>query len=120
VAPVDNLANRLFFELSCVFGFLHLHFSHSDFDNNICLLNWGNATEQVENMERLIELLLSSTERLHLEYPIELAELYRELGKFDIAIKLINGIKDEDQDSFSRLLLKLSIAKTTAPIRYRG
>jgi hypothetical protein len=44
VAPVDNLANRLFFELSCVFGFLHLHFSHSDFDNNICLLNWGNAT----------------------------------------------------------------------------
>jgi hypothetical protein len=38
------LANRLFFELSCVFGFLHLHFSHSDFDNNICLLNWGNAT----------------------------------------------------------------------------
>jgi hypothetical protein len=21
-----------------------LHFSHSDFDNNICLLNWGNAT----------------------------------------------------------------------------
>ena len=24
-------------------GSLHLHFSHSDFDNNICLLNWGNA-----------------------------------------------------------------------------
>jgi len=20
------------------------HFSHSDFDNNICLLNWGNAS----------------------------------------------------------------------------
>ncbi len=78
------------------------------------------TTEQVENMERLTELLLSSTERLHLEYPIELAELYRELGKFDTAIKLINGIKDEDQDSFSQLLLELSIEKTTAPIRYRG
>ena len=78
------------------------------------------TTEQAENMEKLIELLLNSTERLHLEYPIELAELYRELGKFDTAIKLINGIKDEDQDSFSRLLLELSIEKTTAPIRYRG
>jgi hypothetical protein len=78
------------------------------------------TTEQAENMEKLIELLLNSTERLHLEYPIELAELYRELGKFDTAIKLINGIKGEDQDSFSRLLLELSIEKTTAPIRYRG
>ena len=70
-------------------------------------------------MEKIIELLLNSTERLHSEYPIELAELYRELGKFDTAIKLINGIKDEDQDSFSRLLLELSMEKTTAPIRYR-
>jgi len=76
--------------------------------------------EQAENMEKLIELLLNSTERLHLEYPIELAELYRELGKFDTAIKLINRIKDEDQDSFSRLVLELSIEETTAPIRYRG
>jgi hypothetical protein len=78
------------------------------------------TTEQVENMEKLIELLLNSTERLHLEYPIELAELHRELGKFETAIKLIKGIKDEDQDSFSRLLVELSIEKTTAPIRYRG
>ena len=77
------------------------------------------TTEQTENMEKIIELLLNSTERLHSEYPIELAELYRELGKFDTAIKLINGIKDEDQDSFSRLLLELSMEKTTAPIRYR-
>jgi hypothetical protein len=43
------LANRLFFELSCVFCFLHLHFSHSDFDNNICLLNWGNANREEMN-----------------------------------------------------------------------
>jgi hypothetical protein len=78
------------------------------------------TTEQVENMERIIELLLSSTESLHLEYPIELAELYRELGKFDTTIKLINRIKDEDQDRLSRLLLELAIEKTTAPIRYRG
>jgi hypothetical protein len=50
VAPVDNLANCLFFELSCVFGSLHLHFSHSDFDNNICLLNWGNAKQLKANL----------------------------------------------------------------------
>ncbi len=24
-----------------------MHFSHSDFDNNICLLNWGNASGPV-------------------------------------------------------------------------
>jgi hypothetical protein len=40
------LANCLFFEFSSVFGSLHLHFSHSDFDNNICLLNWGNASHE--------------------------------------------------------------------------
>ena len=26
-----------------VFNSLHLHFSHLDFENNICLLIWGNA-----------------------------------------------------------------------------
>ena len=25
MAPVDNLLNRLIFELNCVFGYLHLH-----------------------------------------------------------------------------------------------
>lgn len=78
------------------------------------------TTDQVQNMERLIDLLLDSTERLHVEYPIELAELYRELGKFDIAIKLINGLKDEDQDNLSQLIMELSNEKTTAPIRYRA
>jgi hypothetical protein len=32
------------FMSSMATGSLHLDFSHSDFDNNMCQLNWGNAT----------------------------------------------------------------------------
>ncbi len=53
IAFVNNLAHCFFIELRCVLGSLHLHFSHSDFDNNICLLNWGNATEPANVMARI-------------------------------------------------------------------
>jgi hypothetical protein len=38
VPVVDNLPYGCFFELRCVFGSLHLHFSNSDFENKIYLL----------------------------------------------------------------------------------
>jgi hypothetical protein len=41
VTFVDELADSHFFDLWCVFGYLH--FSHSDFDKNICQMNLGNA-----------------------------------------------------------------------------
>jgi hypothetical protein len=70
-------------------------------------------------MIRLIELVESESESYVKEYPIELAELYRELGMFDKASALINGIKIENQDVVTNLILDLCNKKTSAPVRYR-
>jgi ribonuclease D len=74
---------------------------------------------QRKNMVRLAELLESQTEDYVKEYPIELAEIYRELGMFDKASSLINGIKMENQDVVTNLILDLSNRKISAPVRYR-
>jgi len=70
-------------------------------------------------MIRLIELVESESESYVKEYPIELGELYRELGMFDKASALINGIKIENQDVVTNLILDLCNKKTSAPVRYR-
>ena len=74
---------------------------------------------QRKNMIRLAELVESQSEDYVKEYPIELAELYRELGMFDKASSLINGIKIENQDVVTNLILDLCNKKTSAPVRYR-
>ena len=74
---------------------------------------------QRKNMVRLAELLESQSEDYVKEYPIELAEIYRELGMFDKASSLINGIKMENQDVVTNLILDLSNRKISAPVRYR-
>ena len=70
-------------------------------------------------MIRLAELVESQSEDYVKEYPIELAEFYRELGIFDKASSLINGIKIENQDVVTNLILDLFNKKTSAPVRYR-
>ena len=70
-------------------------------------------------MLRLEELVTSHPEKYSKDYPVELAELFRELGMFNEAISLLQNISAENQDTVTGLLLKLSIQKTTAPIRYK-
>lgn len=74
---------------------------------------------QIENMLRLIELIKLKPKNHIKEYPIELAELYRELGIFFESISLIQKMKKENQDRVSSLILDLSIQEKSAPIRYR-
>ena len=74
---------------------------------------------QTENMLRLVELVTSHPEKYSKEYPVELAELYRELGMFDESISLLKNISSENQDTVTDLLLKMAVEKHTAPIRYR-
>ena len=74
---------------------------------------------QTENMLRLVELVTSHPEKYSIDYPVELAELFRELGKFNEAISLLQNISAENQDMVTGLILKMSIEKHTAPIRYR-
>jgi hypothetical protein len=70
-------------------------------------------------MLRLIELIKLKPKNFIREYPIELAELYRELGMFFESISLIQKMKKENQDRVSSLILDLSIQGKSAPIRYR-
>ena len=67
-------------------------------------------------MLQLVKLVTAHSEKYSKDYPVELAELYRELGMFDEAISLLKNISEENHDTVSDLLLKLSIQKTTAPI----
>jgi hypothetical protein len=74
---------------------------------------------QTQNMFRLVELVTSHPEKYSKEYPVELAELYRELGKFNEAISLLQNISAENQDMVTGLIFKMSVEKKSAPIRYK-
>jgi hypothetical protein len=49
---------------------------------------------QIENMLRLVKLVINLQENFNKHYPVELAELYRELGMFDEAISLLKNISE--------------------------
>ena len=74
---------------------------------------------QTKNMLRLVELVSSHPEKYSKDYPVELAELYRELCIFDESISRLKNLIEENHDRVTDLLLIFSIKKTTAPIRYK-
>jgi hypothetical protein len=74
---------------------------------------------QKTNMLRIVELVLMSPPKYSQEYPVELIELYRELGMFGEALDLLSRISVVNKDTLTNLLYKLAIEKTNAPIRYR-
>ena len=74
---------------------------------------------QTENMLQLVKLVTAHPEKYSKDYPVELAELYRELGKFNESISLLQNISAENQDELTGLILKMASEKHTAPIRYR-
>ena len=74
---------------------------------------------QTENMLRLVELVTSQPEKYSKDYPVELAELFRELGMFNESISLLQNISSENHDELTGLILKMASEKHTAPIRYR-
>ena len=74
---------------------------------------------QTENMLRLVKLVTLHPEKYSKDYPVELAELFRELGMFNESISLLQNISSENQDELTGLILKMASEKHTAPIRYR-
>jgi hypothetical protein len=74
---------------------------------------------QITNMLRLIELVQISWPKYRQEYPVELVELYRELGMFDKAKQLIDGMSEANQDKLTKLLYELCEQKQAAPVRYK-
>ena len=73
--------------------------------------------EQLANMERLCELVQPSGPAPHRNM-LELAELYREQGRFDEARAVLQSMEPKDLDIEGRLIARLVDEKERAPMRY--
>lgn len=76
---------------------------------------------QLGNMKRLSEILSdwSALSRCGYRYVTELAELYREQGRFKEAESTIQSIADNEVGVTSNLIATLINEKKIAPVRYR-
>jgi hypothetical protein len=74
---------------------------------------------QIDNMTRLLELLLEGGNETYGPDPLEVTELYRELGRFDEAKSALQACTEDDVGVTSKLLAKMIDDRTTAPVRYR-
>ncbi len=74
---------------------------------------------QIENMTRLLELLLEGGNKKYGPNPLEVTELYRELGRFDEAKLALQACTEDDIGVTSKLLARMIDDRTTAPVRYR-
>ena len=74
---------------------------------------------QLENMTRLLDLLL---EKVHEPYGpdmLEVAEIYRELGRFDEAKEALNQCPEDDRGTSDKVVAEMIDKAVTAPVRYR-
>ena len=74
--------------------------------------------EQLANMERLCELLQPPGFAPR-GNPLELAELFREQGRFDEAGAVLQSMEPKDLDIEGRLIARLIEEKERAPMRYQ-
>ena len=74
---------------------------------------------QIGNMNRLLELLLEGGNQQYRPDPLEVTELYRELGRFDEARTALQACTEDDIGVTSKLLAKMIDDRATAPVRYR-
>ena len=74
--------------------------------------------QQQENMKQL-SAILHAHNAVRPGYTMALAELYRELGRFDAAAQVIESLDIRKSDVTGTLITRLIKEKETAPIRYR-
>lgn len=74
--------------------------------------------EQLANMERLCQLLQQSGTAPH-GHTMELAELYREQGRFGEARAVLQSMEPKDLDVERRLIARLIEDNERAPMRYQ-
>lgn len=77
------------------------------------------SPEQHQNMQRLTALLISHPATTGHGYRLKLAELYREQGRFDDAMKVIQSVDESGADVTRKLILFLIKERQSAPTRYR-
>jgi hypothetical protein len=74
---------------------------------------------QIENMTCLLKLLLEGGNETYGPDPLEVTELYRELGRFDEAKVALQACTEDDVGVTSKLLAKMIDEAVNAPVRYR-
>lgn len=74
--------------------------------------------EQLQNMKQLSQILFEWRSTGRGGYSLDLAELYREQGRFDEAEHVILTIDGRDVDVTSKLITRLIKEQQTAPMRY--
>jgi hypothetical protein len=74
---------------------------------------------QIGNMTRMLELLLEGGNETYGPDPLEVTELYRELGRFDEAKTALQACTDDDIGVTNKLLLRMIDEAVAAPVRYR-
>jgi hypothetical protein len=74
---------------------------------------------QIQNMERLLELILVKTHEPYGPDMLEVAELNRELGRFEEALIALKQCPADDIGVPEKLMESLIEKRQTAPIRYR-
>jgi hypothetical protein len=74
--------------------------------------------EQIQNMQRLSKILQEWSTLSRQGYTMELAELYREQGRFDESEQVILILDDREVGITSNLTTRLIKEKQTAPMRY--
>lgn len=77
------------------------------------------TSEQVLNMNRLSQILRDWDQAGHKDHKLELAELYREQGRFEEALDMIQATNEEEDPVTSLLIKRLINQRTTVPMRYR-
>lgn len=80
--------------------------------------------EQLWNLQRLSAMLRNGAEPAsgfvgEATAALELAELYREQGRFEKAEAALMGVDADEADSVGKLMADLIREKVTAPVRYR-
>ena len=74
---------------------------------------------QLQNMQRLSNVLFDRWETSRKGYGIDLVDLYREQGRFDEAELLISTMDIKTDDVTGQLIAKLIKERQPAPMRYR-
>jgi hypothetical protein len=74
---------------------------------------------QIENMTILSDKLLASQGENPKAHALELAELYRELGRFEEAQLQLIKIPENEKGNTSRIIAEYIEKRETAPIRFR-
>ena len=77
------------------------------------------SSEQLDNMTRLLTLMLAGSAAEDWVDWLEVAELYREQGMFDEAREMLSRCKDDEQEGVTwGLISRLVDARTIGPVRF--